>query len=52
MNDYEEFENYMAIRDNVSDLIAALEEIEDRKIRSENLEYAIIRLLELKAEEE
>lgn len=36
-----EFENYMKVREIVSNLIEAIDEIEDSKEKSENLEYAI-----------
>lgn len=46
-----EFDNYMVIREKVSLIIEALDEIEDPKERADNLDYAIKMLEELKAEQ-
>lgn len=45
-----EFENYMEIRESVSDLINKIEQIESDKEKIENIDYAIKMLTELKEE--
>jgi len=45
-----EFDNYMEIRESVSDLIDKILEIDNQKERIDNLEYAIKRLTDLKNE--
>ena len=45
-----EFKTFMEIREKVSDLICSLEEIPDAEIKSDNIDYAIKMLQELKNE--
>lgn len=45
-----EFETYMGIREKVSDLVDAIEDIQDEKQQLENLEYAIKMLQDLRNE--
>lgn len=45
-----EFENYMEIRESVSDLIHKIEQIESDEEKIENIDYAIKMLKKLKEE--
>lgn len=45
-----EFENYMVVREMVDELIATIEEIQPESEQMDNLDYAIMMLIQMKSD--